>query len=180
MSRARARPSAKVNTPPPPPPPPPRPPALQVSTEALGGLQRALYERGTERSLVALVTFGLRTTPYQQPSELLAAVKEKLNSNPKIWEELSKYREALEPCSPCSSQHSDTFGTYCDTRAGGWPQGSPVNDMDMMRDFMAFVVTRLQTVRDMCNDHDSPLEDEHKMLLNGCLQTWWKHGRNYL
>mmetsp|Transcript_110002 Transcript_110002/g.320193 ORF Transcript_110002/g.320193 Transcript_110002/m.320193 type:complete len:226 (-) Transcript_110002:775-1452(-) len=153
---------------------------LQVSTEALGSLQRALYERRTAPALVALVTFGLRTTPYQKPNELLSVVKEKLNSNPGLWKELSKYREALEPSSPCSSQHSDTFGAYCENRQGMWPNDCPVNDMDMMRDFMAFVVTRLQIVRDLCNDHTAPLEGEHKMILNGCLHTWWKHANNYL
>ena len=97
--------------------------------------------------MVALVTFGLRTTPYQKPNELLSVVKEKRNSNPGLWKELSKYREALEPSSPCSSQHSDTFGAYCENRQGMWPNDCPVNDMDMMRDFMAFVVTRLQVRR---------------------------------
>ena len=57
---------------------------------------------------------------------------------------LTSHREALEPSSPCSSQHSDTFGAYCENRQGMWPNDNPVNDMDMMRDFMAFVVTRLQ------------------------------------
>lgn len=71
---------------------------LQVSTEALGSLQRALYERRTAPALVALVTFGLRTTPYQKPNELLSAVKEKLNSNPGLWNELSKYRCVVVCC----------------------------------------------------------------------------------
>ena len=55
-----------------------------------------------------------------------------------------RYRDALEPTSPCSSQHSDTFGAYCDNRQGKGADEALVNDMDMMRDFMAFVVTRLQ------------------------------------
>eukprot|EP00622_Pseudochattonella_farcimen_P004121 FR739443.1.p1 GENE.FR739443.1~~FR739443.1.p1 ORF type:complete len:279 (+),score=19.23 FR739443.1:123-839(+) len=87
---------------------------LQVSTEALGGLQKALYERRTSPALVALVTFGLRTTPFQRPSNLLSAVKEKLNSNPGLCNELRRYREALEPNNLCGSQCSDRAGAYAD------------------------------------------------------------------
>jgi hypothetical protein len=62
----------------------------QISNEALGALQRALYERGTSPALVALVTFGIRTTPFQGPSELLTAVREKMNSHNDLWEELKR------------------------------------------------------------------------------------------
>ena len=62
----------------------------QVSAEELGTLQRALYERQTSPALVALVTFGIRTTPYQEPSLLLAAVREKLNSHTELWNELRR------------------------------------------------------------------------------------------
>lgn len=61
---------------------------LQVSADTLTDLQRALYERRTPPALVALVTFGLRTTPLQQPRSLLNAVRDKLNSHAELWKDL--------------------------------------------------------------------------------------------
>ena len=51
-----------------------------------------------------------------------------------------RYREALEPNNLCGSQRSDRAGAYAD----GQVEACTENDMCMMREFMAFVVTRLQ------------------------------------
>jgi hypothetical protein len=50
----------------------------------------------------------------------------------------------------------------------------------MMREFMAFVVTRLQMVHDLCDEHERPLEGGHKDLLAACLRLWWRHANGYL
>uniref|UniRef100_A0A7S2ANS2 WW domain-containing protein n=2 Tax=Octactis speculum TaxID=3111310 RepID=A0A7S2ANS2_9STRA len=159
---------------------------LQVSPEALGSLQRALYERRTSPALVALVTFGLRTTPYQKPSRLLSAVYEKLVSHSELWSDLRTYREALAPKRSC--QFTDCEGMYVDKNSevsdesvSIWDRENYVgSEIFLMREFMAFVVTRLQAVRDLYMDHSFPLELEHKKLLNGCLRLWWKHATRYL
>ena len=100
---------------------------LQVSIEDLGRLQRALYERGTSPALVALVTFGMRTTPFQKPSKLLAAVREKLNSHDELWNELRRYREALEPRTPCPGQVGDRSGSG--KGSGGRSESMYVDDL---------------------------------------------------
>mmetsp|Transcript_723 Transcript_723/g.2318 ORF Transcript_723/g.2318 Transcript_723/m.2318 type:complete len:449 (-) Transcript_723:274-1620(-) len=151
-----------------------------VSPEVLGALQRALYERRTSPALVALVTFGLRTAPHQKPSTLLSSVKEKLSSHSELWNELRKYREALEPKTPCYHQHSGSM--YSEQH--GWAF-SPLscgaeNDMCMMREFMPFIVTRLQAVKDHCDRSEKPLDAEHQLLLTGCLKTWWGHASRFL
>ena len=212
---------------------------LQVSMEDLSRLQRALYERGTSPALVALVTFGMRTTPFQKPSKLLVAVREKLNSHEELWNELRRYREALEPSTtamPVSSEEKgmyvDKVGAHVNSVPGGHQMASdahpggfaaPPNDavgnivypanyfrgngsgsltssssartenlsllswalkskseMGVMREFMAFVVTRLQMVRDLCEAHERPLVTEHKDLLAACLRLWWRHANRYL
>jgi len=116
---------------------------LQVSAECLGRLQRALYERGTSPALTALVTFGLRTNPHQEAGALLGAVREKLNTHDELWFELRRYREALEPNAHCHHQHEtgmyDARGSHAEAKAK--PQ------MEHVREFMAFVVTRLQVTR---------------------------------
>lgn len=160
---------------------------LQVSTDALGSLQRALYERRTAPALVACVTFALRTTPqqHQKPSRFLSAVKEKLNSHSELWREIQKYREALEPSRGCGSQHcTGCEGMYVVDRAGdgaGDAAGDAAEDeMCAMREFMAFVVTRLQHVRDLCAEHSFPMEAEHNHLLNECLRLWWKLASRFM
>lgn len=155
---------------------------LQVSTDDLGSLQRALYERHTAPALVACVTFALRTTPrqHQKPSRFLSAVREKLNSHSELWRELQKYREALEPSRACCSQWTSSEGMYVlEGQADGASTGAE-DDACMMREFMAFVVTRLQYVRDMVAEHSFPMEAEHKKLLNECLRLWWKLASRYM
>ena len=216
---------------------------LQVSMEDLARLQRALYERGTSPALVALVTFGMRTTPFQKPSKLLVAVREKLNSHEELWNELLRYREALEPsftAMPVGSEEKgmyvDKVGAHVNSVPGGHQMASdalqqqpagglaatpndaagmivyPANyfrgngsgsltssslartenssllswalksksEMGVMREFMAFVVTRLQMVRDLCEAHERPLVTEHKDLLAACLRLWWRYANLYL
>jgi len=163
--------------------------ALKVSAEVLGALQRALYERQTSPALVALVTFGLRTTPYQKPSMLLSAFREKLNSHNELWNELRRYREALEPRAECLLQYSESgkargSAMYVEQVANLSqldPKARAKSEMCMMREFMAFVVTRLQMVHDLCETNaKSPLVPDHQKLLAGCLKLWWDHANRYL
>jgi len=162
---------------------------LKVSTEVLGALQRALYERQTSPALVALVTFGLRTTPYQKPSMLLSAFREKLNSHNELWNELRRYREALEPRAVCLLQHSECgkacgSAMYVDELAqlsSLDPKARAKSEMCMMREFMGFVVTRLQMVHDLCETNKLiPLMPDHQKLLASCLKLWWDHANQYL
>jgi hypothetical protein len=104
-----------------------------------------LYERGTAPALVALVTFGLRTTPYQKPSQLLAAVRAKLNSHKDLWEELQRYREALEPNAVCAEQRTvKAMYTAQEEAPHTDSKARTKSETMMMREFMSFVVTRLQ------------------------------------
>jgi hypothetical protein len=156
---------------------------IKVSTDELGALQRALYERHTSPALVALVTFGLRTTPFQKPSLLLAAVREKLNSHNELWQELRRYLEALEPREQCSHQHVEASASmYVDELQDELtldPRGKAKSELCMVREFMAFVVTRLQLIVDQAETFEVPLEPEQRAILAGCLRRWWDHANRY-
>jgi hypothetical protein len=117
-----------------------------------------------------LVTFGLRTNPYQEAGTLLGAVREKLNTHDELWNELRRYREALEPNTQCLHQQylEGQAEAMYDARGPHkheWPQSLPrlaegstpgklalKSEAENMREFMAFVVTRLQ-VRNQARMH---------------------------
>mmetsp|Transcript_22779 Transcript_22779/g.45169 ORF Transcript_22779/g.45169 Transcript_22779/m.45169 type:complete len:260 (+) Transcript_22779:388-1167(+) len=165
---------------------------IQVSSDVLSELQRALYERQMSPALVALLTFGLRTPPWQHPSRLLTALHEKFNSHDELWQELRCYREAMEPKNHCSHQSqsptslSPTNGPitaieFSNKQASVKPCAKDryQSEMTMVREAMAFVVTRLQMLHDHCESHKDPLSVEHQALLSACLRLWWSHASRH-
>mmetsp|Transcript_29335 Transcript_29335/g.65678 ORF Transcript_29335/g.65678 Transcript_29335/m.65678 type:complete len:502 (-) Transcript_29335:115-1620(-) len=154
---------------------------LQVSAAVLVGLQRALYMQGVGPALVALVTLGMRTNPYQDSATLQCVVHEKLSSHKELRDELRSYREALEPSSGCLHQESQAGmgGTGEDTMYVRHPLARADDgkgETYSMREFMAFVVNRLEMLSDQC---DGKLGASHETLLRSCLRLWWNHASRF-
>jgi hypothetical protein len=124
-----------------------------VSNDVLTALQRSLYEKQTPPALVALLTFSLRTAPNQKPSILLALFREKLNCHGELWDELRKYGEAMNPQAECLHQQNvggnmyqrvDKSLTMVKDNNNQQYQMRQKTELCVMREFLSFVVTRLQ------------------------------------
>mmetsp|Transcript_12896 Transcript_12896/g.15404 ORF Transcript_12896/g.15404 Transcript_12896/m.15404 type:complete len:434 (-) Transcript_12896:197-1498(-) len=149
---------------------------LNVPKDSLTSLQRSLYESHMSPALVALITFSLRTSPYQKPRVLLASFREKLNSHNELRNELRRYGEAMEPKTECLHQHVSHMymeQVLCDARG----PHSCKNEACEMREFLGFMVTRLQMVHDTTY---LQLDREQQKILDKSLRLWWNHASRYI